>query len=54
MQTQRQMAANPQTNKPTDLGCESGGRLLPPTSPSPFVIITQLYFTTKCDSKKTE
>jgi len=27
MQTERRVAANPQT-KPTDLGCESAGRLL--------------------------
>jgi len=31
MQTERQMAANPQT-KPTELACESTSRLLPSTS----------------------
>jgi len=30
MQTERRVAANPQT-KPTDLGCESADRLLPST-----------------------
>jgi len=40
MQTQRQMAANPQT-KPNDLACESAGRLLPSTSTIAIVIITQ-------------
>ena len=41
MQTERRVAANPQT-KPTDLGCESAdnGRYYP-HPPSPFVIITQ-------------
>ena len=41
MQTERRVAANPQT-KPTDLGCESADRLLPPQTPSSFIIITQL------------
>jgi len=44
MQTERRVAANPQT-KPTDLGCESAERLaatIHPQTPSPFIIITQL------------
>ena len=41
MQTQQQMAANPQT-KPDNLGCESTGRQLPSTSTIAIVIITQL------------
>jgi len=40
MQTQQQMAANPQT-KPDNLGCESTGRQLPSTSTIAIVIITQ-------------
>ena len=41
MQTERRVAANPQT-KPTDLGCESADNgCYHPHPPSPFVIITQ-------------
>jgi len=42
MQTERRVAANPQT-KPTDFGCESADKWLLPFThpPSPFVIITQ-------------
>jgi len=40
MQTHHHVAANPQT-KPVDLGYVSTGRLLPSSSPSSFVVITQ-------------
>jgi len=40
MQTERRVAANPQT-KPTDLGYESADGCYHPHPPSPFVIITQ-------------
>jgi len=42
MQTERQMAANPQS-KPTDLACESAGELLPSTS----TVASYYYYSTQ-------
>jgi len=50
MQTERRVAANPQT-KPTDLGCESADRLLSSADTIAILLLLRLSHITICNSR---